>query len=313
MNNSNTFSKELTVKWEKVAPLPVGHASCEAVLLHGLIYVGGGFVGRSVRNHQNCHKLDVYDLSTNQWSPSPIATPYHAYAMTALENNLITVGGLTKRSDEFTKKVLVLSGTQWKEYSRIPTARACATAVGYHSTLIVIGGKANVKGKWMTISSIELLDTTNKCWYSCNSLPKPHCLLQVAILHNTLYLLGGFGADDASSSQVFTASLQTLSAHQLQWQFLNDAPLHSSSPVVMADKYLLTVGGRHPSDATNQSSEVYSLNPSDGLWELITNIPVATSGPATVAVADNKIIAIGGTIGSKERLYSTNMLIGTFE
>ena len=42
----------------------------------------------------------------------------------------------------------------------------------------------------------------------------------------------------------------------------------------------------------------------------MTNIPVPTRGPAVVGVADNKIIVLGGTIGSKQRLFSTNVWIG---
>jgi len=312
VGNSNNFNKDLMLKWEKTAPLPVGRSSCDAVLLNGLIYVGGGFEGKSVNDHKTCFKLDVFDLSTEQWSLNPIATPYHAYAMTVLENKLITVGGLTKRDDEFTKKILVLNGTQWKDYSRIPTARACATAVGHHSTLLVIGGRANVKGRWMTIPTVELLDAANGSWYTCNSLPMPHCFLQVAISNNTLYLLGGFGADNKSSSKVFAASLKTLSTHHLNWQLLNDTPLHSSSTVAVANKYVISIGGRHPSDAAKQSNKVYLLNASTGSWELIANIPRATSGPAVAAVADNKVIVLGGTVSSEERLYSTDVLIGTF-
>ena len=61
----------------------------------------------------------------------------------------------------------------------------------------------------------------------------------------------------------------------------------------------MAVGGIHPSDVTIQSSEVHALNPSTGLWELITNIPVSTSGAAVVGVADNKIIVL-------EELLATN-------
>ena len=312
MGNPNNSNKELMVNWEKIPSLPVGRSSCDAVLLNGLIYVGGGFEGKSVKNNKDCCKLDIFDISTEQWSLNPIATPYHAYAITVLENKLITVGGLTKRNDEFTKKILVLNGTQWKDYSRIPTARACATAVGHYSTLLVIGGRANVKGRWMTIPTVELLDATSGCWYTCNNLPIPHCFLQVAILNNTLYLVGGFGSDNKSSSKVFAASLETLSTHHLNWQLLKDTPLHSSSPVAMANKYLITIGGRHPSDATIQSDKVYLLNTSTGSWELIANIPRATSGPAVVALADNKVLVLGGTVNLEERLYSTDVLTGTF-
>ena len=125
--------------------------------------------------------------------------------------------------------------------------------------------------------------------------------------------MGGFTTGSTPSSQVFSSSLETLSTHQLKWQSLTDTPWTFSHPVGVSNKFLLAVGGRHSSDATIQSSEVHALNPSTGLWELITNIPVPTSGPVTVGVADNKIIVLGGSVGSKQTLFSTNVWICTFE
>ena len=84
------FSNPVKVNWEEVAPLPVGRVSCTAVLLHGSVYVGSGYEGRNANHYQNCYRLDVYNLSTNQWSHSPITTPYRAYAMTVLDDKLVS-------------------------------------------------------------------------------------------------------------------------------------------------------------------------------------------------------------------------------
>ena len=313
MGIQDIFSNPLKVKWVKVAPLPVVRASCTVVLLHGSVYVGSGNEGRSAYDYQVCYRLDVYNLSTNQWSPSPITTPYVAYAMTVLDDKLVTVGGAVNKINEATNKILVLDAGRWKDYSEMSTARSCATAVGYHSMLIVIGGKVKVNDKWTVISTVELLDTTNGCWYTCDNLPTPHYQLQPAVVNDALYLLGGFTTGYKSSSQVFSASLEALSTHLVKWQSLTDTPWDYSHPVGLCNKFLLAVGGRHPSDATIQSSEIHALNPSTGLWELITNIPVPTSAPAVVDVADNKIIVLGGGVGSKQRLFSSNVWIGTFE
>ena len=314
MGIQDIFSNPVKVNWEVVAPLPVGRASSIAVLLHGSVYVGSGLEGRNVKNYQDCYRLDVYNLSTNQWSPSPITTPYFAYAMTVLDNKLVTVGGWVSdnKATKATNKVLVLDAGRWKDYSEMPTARSCATAVGYHSMLIVVGGKAKVNGKWTVISTVELMDTTNVCWYTCDDLPTPHYQLQPAVVNNTLYLLSGDGSRQPSL-EVFSAFLEMLSPHQLRWQSLTDTPWIFSHPVGLYNKFLLVVGGRHPSDPTIQYSEVHALNPSTGLWELITNIPVPTSGPAVVGVDNNKIIVLGGGVGSKQRLISTNVWIGTFK
>ena len=243
--------------------------------------------------------------------PSPITTPYYTFAMTVLDDKLITAGGLIN-DNETTNKVLFLCAGQWKDYCELLTARSCATAIGYHSMLIVVGGKAIVKGKWTAIPTVELLDITNGYWYTCSNLPTPHFQLKPVILNNTLYLLGGHDVEDKSSPKVFSATLDKLSTRHLKWQCLIDTPWHCSSPIVVSNKFLLAVGGRHSSDATIQSSEVHVFDPAAGLWELITNIPVATSGQAVVGIADN-IFIIGGTVGFEQRLISANVWNGIFE
>ena len=157
-------------------------------------------------------------------------------------SSVVTAGGVTK-DDEVVKKVLVLNAGQWKDYSEMPTARYSATAVGYHSTLIVVGGGTKVEGKWTRVSTTELLDTTNGCWYTCNNLPSPHQQLKLAIMNDKLFLLGGFDKDLDPSPQVFVASLDTPSTHQLNWQSAPNTPWCGLAPVVLYDKFLLTVGG----------------------------------------------------------------------
>ena len=186
------FSK--TVKWEELAPRPVCCRGHTAVLLGGNVYVGGGIEGRTFDNKQGSYRLDVYNLTTNQWSSSPITTPYCHFALTVLDDKLVIAGGVTKNG-EVVKKVLVLNAGQWKDYSEMPTARACTTAVGYHSMLIVVGGGIMVESKWTVLSTTELLDTTNGCWYTCNNLPSPCQQMKAAIMNDELYLLGGFDKD----------------------------------------------------------------------------------------------------------------------
>ena len=291
-----------TVKWKELAPLPVGRNVHTAVLLGGVVYVGGGYEGAS-SNLKNSFRLDVYNLTTNQWSPSPITTPYCWFAMTVLDDKLVTTGGRTK-NNEVVKKVLVLNAGQWKDYSEMPTARFSATAVEYHSMLIVVGGGIKVEGKRTRVSTTELLDTTNGCWYTCNNLPSPHQQMKAVIMNDKLYLLGGFDKNGKLSPQVFVASLDTLSTHQLNWQSAQNIPWCISAPVVLYNKFL-TVGGKQQS----RTSEVNIFNPSSGQWKHLTNIPAARSGLAVVGVADN-IIVIGGITDNE---YSNTVWIGVFE
>ena len=297
------------VNWKELAPLPVCRAAHTAVLLGGVIYVGAGLEDRNsvFQGIKGSYRLDIYNLTTNQWSPNAITTPCSLFAMTVLDDELLIAGGRTKNT-EAVKKVFCLNSGQWKDYSEMPTAISCATAVGYHSTLIVVGGltKVHVKGEWIKVATTELLDTTNGCWYTCNNLPSPHQQQLATISNRKLYVSGGFNENHEISSQVFFTSLNNFSTHQLSWQSAPNTPWYGSAPVVLYNKFLLTVGGKQQS----RTSEVNVYNDITGKWKLLTNIPAARSGTAVVGVGDNMIV-IGGSIADKK--FSNTVWIGRFE
>ena len=295
-----------TIKWKELAPLPVGLNAHTAVLLGGNVYVGGGYEGRSTGDYKDSYRLDVYNLTTNQWSSSPITTPCCSFAMTVLDDKLVIAGGETK-NNEIVKKVLVLNTGQWKDYSEMPTARRCATAVVYHCMLMVVGGVTEVDGEWTRLSTTELLDTTNGCWYTCNNLPSPHQQMKAVIMNDKIYLLGGVDKDIKPSPQVFVASLDNLSTHQLNWESAPNTPWCRSGPVVLCNKFLMTVGGKLQQI---RASEVNVFNSSTGQWKYLTSIPATRNAPAVVGVADNIIVVGGRSIDNK---YSNTVWIGMFE
>jgi len=107
-----------------------------AVLCDGKVYIGGGnnsgVLGSSYR-------IDVYTPANNSWSPSPINTTCYYFAMTTLNNQLITAGGMD-RSNKVTNKIFSLDGDHLKEYTRMITPRSFTTAAGHKGTMIITGG-----------------------------------------------------------------------------------------------------------------------------------------------------------------------------
>jgi len=294
----------MKIKWKEAAPLPIGRSAHTAVLLHGSVYVGGGFEGIASAKRRDCYRLDVYNITTNQWSASPIITPCCWFGMTVLDDKLIIAGG--DKNDIPTNKVHILYHGEWKYYSTMPTARTSLFAVGYHSMLITVGGQVLVNGKWTRLATTELLDTTNGCWYTCNDLPVPYLQLKGEVINKTLYLLGGKGT--IPSPQVFTASLDNLSSHQLKWQSFPDTPWCHSAPVVLYNKFLLTVGGRQPSDVISQTSEVWGFNPSSWAWQQVANVPSAVTFPGIVKFSDDAFVMMGGS--NNQREYTCDTYIG---
>ena len=235
------------------------------------------------------YNIHCYDPVNNTWRSSN-NTPYCFFAMTALNNKLFIAGGIDK-SYKRTNQILTMNDGQLKNYTKMTTARSRATATGHQEMLIITGGtddKGNVS------SSTELYDNNNGQWYECNNLPLPHHSLQSVIVDNILYLLGGYNQDGKVSTAVFTASLDTLSRHQLNWKAYQDTPWSRSAPVSVHGTHLLIVGGyKRTRNKDTTTSEVYKLNKVSHSWEAIGHIPSARNSAAAVSTGD-KIIVIGG-------------------
>ena len=232
--------------------------------------------------------INCYDPVNNSWSSS-INTPYHHFAMTTLNNTLVTAGGIEK-SCKKTTQVFILDAGQLKDHDKMITARSEATAAGHQGMLIITGGRDD---KDKTLSSTELFDSNNGQWYKCSDLPQPHSSLKSVIVDNILYVLGGY-KDCYDSPAVFTAPLDTLSTHQLKWNTHQDTPWCASAPVSVNGTHLLIVGCKSTVSKFAANSDIHKLNKVSHSWEAIGHIPSARYSAAAVSTADNRVIVIGG-------------------
>ena len=285
----------MNIKWEEGLPAPVNFHSNTAIWLNGLVYVSGG----------HTYNIHCYDPVNKAWK-SPINTPYCNFAMTTLKNKLLIAGGREKSLE--TNQILAMNDGQLRNYTKMTTARSRATATGHQGMLIITGGQDDKRSK---LSSTELFDSRNAQWYNCSDLPLPHDSLQSVIVDNTLYLLGGFNKDNESSPAVFTASLDTLSRHQLNWKAYQDTPCCHSAPVSVHGTHLLIVGGyKRTGDKVIQTSDIYKLNKISHSWEATGHIPSTRSSGVAVSTS-NKVIIVGGL---NDKGYPTKTVwIGSYE
>ena len=273
----------MNIKWEEGATAPVGRSGHTAVWLNGLIYVGGGIES----GYKSSYMISCYDPVNNSWSSS-IKTPYRNFAMTTLNNKLVTAGGKDRSYNIITNQVLTMDADQLKSYTKMIIARLHATAAGHQGMLVIIGGMDD-KGK--KLSATELFDSKNGQWYKCSDIPQPHSSLKSVIVDSNLYLLGGVNEDSYDSPAVFTAPLDTLSTHQLKWNTHQGTPWFNSAPVSVNGTHLLIVGGYRDGEYT---SDIHKLNKVSHSWEAIGHIPSARDRSATVSTPDNRVIVIGG-------------------
>ena len=276
------------IKWQDGASIPVHHSSHTAVLLEGKVYIGGGNEGPSSPSY----RVDVYDVANNCWDPSSITTAYCDFAMTSLNERLIIAGGRDKRH-KVTNSVFSVDDSELKNYTKMITPRALATAAGYQRTLIITGGERDRSKK---VPSTELFDSSTGQWYTTDNLPLAHSRLQAVIVNNILYLLGGIDQGDSYSPTVFTASLDTLPSHTLKWDPHPDYSYFRSAPISAQNRNIVVVGGivdifdHHFAS----SRDVRMFDKVSQNWMFAGYIPSHRCASAAVFVGDNTIIVFGG-------------------
>ena len=264
--------------------------------------MGGGYESSTGILSKSSYIINCYDPVNNSWSLS-ISTPYSLFAMTTLDNKLVTAGG-EDGSGKKTNEVLILDADQLKNYAKMITARSQATAAGHQGMLIITGGEGD---KYKVLSSTELFDSNNGQWYRCSDLPQPHSSLKSVIVDNILYLLSGIDKNCIYTTAVFTAPLDTLSTRQLKWNTHQDTPWCATAPVSVNGTHLLIVGG---SERPTYTSGIHKLNKVSHSWESIGHILPLSTSSAAVSTADNRVIVIGGQY---KREVTNTVWIGSCE
>ena len=184
-----------------------------------------------------------YDLQTKEWTKLP---QYQGRYFTLTEHNhqLTLVGGRDWSTHKASNTVAVYSTSErrWKQpYPPMNTPRQYPAVSTYNQHLVVAGG---CDDSWTDLPAVEILDTStlHSQWLSATSLPVSCRIMSAAIIHSTLYLLGG-----TLDKQVLSVSLPALTQTgkpSEPWQTLPDAPLERSTAIAVCGS-LLSVGGRH--------------------------------------------------------------------
>ena len=170
----------------------------QSVTIEGILYVN--------ERRGGCSDIHRYDLHNEQWC-EPLKYRCRCCGMTTVSSQLVMVGGYDLSTVKTRKTPAVYSTSQrsWKQpYPTMNTPRVLPAVSTYHHCLVVAGGSDD---GGIYLATVEVLDTsiTHSQWLSATPLPVRCRLMSAAIIHGTLYLLGG-----SLGKQVLSVSLSAL-------------------------------------------------------------------------------------------------------
>ena len=237
--------------------------------------------------------IHKYDPQTQEWSKLP-EYRYLAFTMTEVNNELVLVGGQDKHTCNKPRArdaVAVYSTSQRRWEQPCPpmnTSRHQPAAATYHHHLVVAGGS---DGDFL--ATVEILDTStpHSQWLSIisMSLPTSCSLMLSAIVHDTLYLLGGTLHKEVLS--VSPSALIQTNKPPKQWRTLPDTPVYNAS-VVGIQGSLLIVGGKSQDCRCNSVIHIY--NQEKNMWNKVGDLPTARSSCACCLLPSGEILIAGG-------------------
>ena len=300
-----------TFEWKRAAKMPFKMTEYpQAVVMNGKVYIGGRVAFTSSSSSlfitaASGQTVMVYEYQLDRWSTIP---PYECeyFAMAAVNNRLVLIGGCDVAEDAVTAQLGVWDGKWTKPFTPMPTARCSVSAITYIKWLVVIGGRLeDVDTK---LSNVEILDTTLDQWYRCAPLPQPCSSISLtATVGNMCYALGGFTSNHRGSTKAFSVCLDNLISQAVSqsayssiatpspWQALPNTPL-AYSTAISVDGALFAVGGLIQ-DSMEPSTSVYLYQPSCKSWVLAEVLPHGRERCACIAFADRKILIAGRGVG----------------
>ena len=299
-------------EWKRAADLPYNVTEYpQAVVINEKVYVGGR-IASSSSIYDTMQVVLVYDSRVNEWSSLP---PYECvyFAMAAVHNRLVVIGGCNVNENKLTAHLGVWNKKWTKPFAPMPTARCSASATTYIKWLVVIGGRLlDVDTK---LSNVEILDTVSDQWYCCAPLPRPSSSISLtATVGNMCYALGGFTTDHEESTKAFSVCLDDLISQAISlnsrpavatapptpspWHSLPDTPLACSTAVCL-DGVLFAIGG--VGSNLEPDTSIYLYSPSREDWfQVYGTLPHGRERCACVALTDRKILIAGGGYRSQE-------------
>ena len=198
----------------------------------------------------------AYDSESQTWSELPACSCFD-FALVMASGLLTAVGGNQSGGAVNTLLSLVKDERdeqKWiKRFPSMKKGRCNSAVVSYGEHIVVAGGYTRP----VVVSTVEVLDTEKKEWYSASNLPIPLSEASAAIYDDRLFIIGGWTLDKHPNKSLFSCLLSDLVSsakndinHFSIWETVTQLPVYSATCTAVCGR-LVVFGGL---DSNNQAS-----------------------------------------------------------
>jgi len=185
----------LTDTWETLESMPTARAELDANVVADKIYLIDGDAWPFGQSAGGLN--EVYDPSTNSWSTkSPIPTSITHFSSAVVDNKIYVIDDGYSKTPIRTQ-IYDPETDSWSYGKRLPTATFMATVGATTGVLApkriyVIGGEV---GDGVATHLNQIYDPETDTWTNGISMPTPRWSLDVAVVNDELYAIGGKDGD----------------------------------------------------------------------------------------------------------------------
>ena len=295
-------------KWEVVSELPTRRSAFSTAVVDGKIYLIGGLLFEHEKGTFGLSTVEAYDTKNNSWQRlADMPTP-RLYAEAAVVDGKIYVVGGYSVIDRHMKilKVVEVYDPQtdtWvrKQDMSIPRRQFGIGVVA--GKIYAIGGENFFDfEKPQRLDQMEVYDPVSDTWAKRADLPTRRDEVKVAVVRDTIYVIGGFGWPPFGLGAVL-ATIEAYQPKTNRWREKSDMPNSKTdfSTVVVDDKIYL-IGGYSIAlerfDGYLKTVEVY--DPETERWDESLPMPTKNS-PFGAAAVNDKIYIFGSERENEER------------
>jgi hypothetical protein len=282
---------ELSVPRWQIATIAAGNK---------VFFAGGGYYDDS-DNGSSYNTVDIFDITTNQWSTGSLTGRRHNVAAATVGNKVFFAGGRTDDYlDSVSNKVDIydLATNAWST-ANMSEGKDALTAVAANNKVYFAGGitgwkpLANNFFDYIVSNRIDVYDNATDSW-STSALNESKYYFAGIAVGNNIYWAGGF-TGTASNSNSCKVEIANLSTQSSSIQYLSRARnffVDGGQNAVLKDNQIVFFTGERYYSAQNNTNKFDIYNISTNSWSL--GVLPQTLQAASIISVNNTIYVTDG-------------------